>query len=172
MPKIAIKKMAIVVLICTLLLLQNACNNDSANEPTTKGAVSSNESSSLTGTFTANGKTYTGNVSTQQFPVTGQYSVLCQDDSDPNDSKLVQFLFKDENSARAGGNLTTAYNQGKDQTATEASLTFDVRYRSEEDSKGTVKVSKKGSGNELVFDGVTLKTITKEKVVVSGKIPF
>jgi len=167
------KNIIILVLSCALFLV-NACSGNSTKEPTAKDALSSNESSRLTGTFTANGKTYTGKVSTQQFPATGQYSVLCQDDNDPNNSILIQFVFKDESSARAGGNLTTAYNQGKDQTASETSLTFDVRYRSEADSKGTVTVNKTGSGNELAFNNVTLKTIDKEKetVVVSGKIPF
>jgi len=167
------KNITILVLSCALFLV-NACSGNSTKEPTAKDALSSNESSGLTGTFTANGKTYTGKVSTQQFPATGQYSVLCQDDNDPNDSKLIQFVFKDESSARAGGNLTTTYNQGKDQTASETWLNFDIRYRSEADSKGTVTVNKTGSGNELVFNNVTLKTIDKEKetVVVSGKIPF
>jgi hypothetical protein len=85
---------------------------------------------------------------------------------------LIQFVFKDESSARAGGSLTTAYNGGKDQIASETSLTFDIRYRSEDDSKGTVTVNKTGSGNELVFNNVTLKTMGKETAVVSGKIPF
>jgi len=165
------KNITILVLSCALFLV-NACSGNSTKEPTAKDALSSNESSRLTGTFTANGKNYTGKVSTQQFPATGQYSVLCQDDNDPNDSKLIQFVFKDESSARAGGNLTTAYNQGKDQIAAETWLTFDIRYRSEADSKGTVTVNKTGSGNELVFNNVTLKTMGKETVVVSGKIPF
>ncbi len=165
------KNITILVLSCVLFLV-NACSGNSTKEPTAKDALSSNESSGQTGTFTANGKTYKGKVSTQQFPATGQYSVLCQDDNDPNNSKLIQFVFKDESSARAGGNLTTAYNQGKDQIAAETSLNFDIRYRSEADSKGTVTVNKTGSGNELVFNNVTLKTIGKETVVVSGKIPF
>ncbi|HXG82831.1 MAG TPA: hypothetical protein VNI84_02295 [Pyrinomonadaceae bacterium] len=126
----------------------------------------------MIGTFTANGKNYSGKVTTQQFPATGQYSVLCQDESDTNDSKLMQFVFKDEKSARAGDNLTVAYDQGKDQTPGETALSFDIRYRSEANSKGTVKVNKNGAGNELVFENVTLKTIGKETVIVSGKIPF
>lgn len=165
------KNITILVLSCALFLV-NACSGNSTKEPTAKDAQSSHESSGLTGTFTANGKTYTGKVSTQQFPATGQYSVLCQDDNDPNNSKLIQFVFKDESSARAGGSLTTAYDQGKEQATAETSLTFDVRYRSEADSKSTVTVNKIGGGNELVFNNVTLKTIGKETVVVSGKIPF
>ena len=51
-------------------------------------------------------------------------------------------------------------------------MSFEVKYRTEEDSKGTVSVNKNGSNNELVFDNVTLRTNSKETVNVSGKIPF
>ncbi len=169
------KKNIILIISCSILIMLTACDNNKtkdANEPSAKEATASNEDKDLTGTFTAGGKTYTGKVSTQNFEATGQYSVLCQSDTDPNDSKLIQFVFKDEKSGRAGGSITTAYDQGKDQTATEASLTFDTRYRSYEDAKGTVTVNKNGSNNELVFNNVTLKTMSKETVVVSGKIPF
>ena len=159
---------------CIVVLFLNACDDKSKNsgEPTAKEALSSNEDEDLTGTFNAGGTTYSGKVSVQNFEATGQYSVLCHDVSDPNNSKLIQFVFKNEVSARTAGSLTTAYDQGKDQVASEVSVSFETRYRSHEDAKGTVSIAKNGSNNELIFENITLKTMSKEAIVVSGKIPF
>jgi len=168
------KKITTVIVSCTILLL-TACDNTKttdASEPSVKEATSSNEENDLTGTFTAGDKKYTGKVSTQNFEATGQFSVLCQDDTDPNDSKLIQFVFKDEASARAGGNKTPAYDQGKDQAATDASVIFELKYKSVEESTGIITVNKNGSNNEIVFKDLKLKTMSKEEVIVSGNIPF
>lgn len=174
-PSLSVAKRFLFVALSTTLLLTSGCGSpkvDSATQATATEAVASNEEKNLTGSFTAGGKGYSGRVSTQQFEATGQFSVLCQDDTDPNDPQLIQFVFKNESSARAGGNFTTAYGQGKEQAANEASLAFDINYRSEEDSGGTVTISKSGDSNELVFESVSLKTMSKETAVVSGKIPF
>lgn len=159
---------------CIIVLFLNACDDKSKNssEPTSKEVMASDEDKDLTGTFTAGGKQYTGKVSVQNFEATGQYSVLCQDVSDPNNSKLIQFVFKNEASARSEGSLTTSFDPGQDQTASEISVSFDNSYRSDGYSKGTASVSKKGNNNELIFDNITLQEATKEKVIVSGKIPF
>jgi len=152
-----------------------ACDNTKttdASEPSAKEATSSNENKDFTGTFTAGDKTYTGKVSIQNFEATGQYSVLCQDDTDPNDSKLIQFVFKDEASARAGGNKTPAYDQGKDQTVAEAAVIYELSYKSVEESTGIITVNKNGNNNEVEFKDLKLKTMSKEEIIVSGKIPF
>lgn len=159
-----------------MLLLLNACSStttaDRQTEKMANEASSSNEEKNLTGTFSAEGKNYSGKVSVQKFPASGQYSVLCEDDIDPNNSKLIQFVFKDEASARAAGARTIAYDQGKDQTPGEVALSYDIRYASHEKRPGTLSVNKSGSDAELVFDGVEVETVTKEKLTVSGKIPF
>ena len=49
----------------------------------------------MTGTFTLGDKTYTGKVSKQNLEATGQFAVLCQDNKDPNDPILIQFVFKE-----------------------------------------------------------------------------
>ena len=47
-------------------------------------------------------------------------SLFYQDNKDPNDPLLIQFVFKDEASARTEDYKTPAYDQGKDQAAEEA----------------------------------------------------
>ncbi len=159
-----------------LFLSLPACNPQSGVEDNTKTvakeAVDSDEEKELTGTFSADGKSYSGRVSVQHFPATGQYSVLCQDNADPNGSKLIQFVFKDEASARAAGPRKIAHDQGKNQAPDEVSVSFDIRYESDDENPGTFKVNKNGSESELLFDGVLVETVTKEKATVSGKIPF
>ncbi len=161
--------------VCAILMLLNACSKTTTEKETqeiAKEAVASDESRNRTGTFTADGKTYTGKVSTQLFEATGQFSVLCQDDSDPNDSRLIQFVFKNEASARAAGERKIAYDQGKDQTPDEVSVTYDTRYSSDQGRAGSLRVTSSGKDNELVFDKIALQTMSKEMVTVSGKIPF
>ena len=169
------KKITTLILGCSILLL-TACNNktkdtnNSAKE--TKTSIADED---LTGTFTANGKTYTGNVNSSTFDLTGQFEIYFQDNQShkgPDELGLIRILFKDEASARAGGNFITAYDQQKNQAAREVSMSVDIKYRTEEDSKGTVTVNKNGSNNELVFDNVTLRTDSKETVIISGKISF
>ena len=101
-----------------------------------------------------------------------RYSVLCQDDSDPNNSRLIQFVFKNEASARAAGVRKIAYDQGKDQTPDEISVIFDNTYRSDQGRDGSLSVTANGKDNELVFDKVALLNMSKEAVTVSGRIPF
>ncbi|MEO6260224.1 MAG: hypothetical protein ABIP63_07715 [Thermoanaerobaculia bacterium] len=161
------------------LFSMSACSKSETATATTAAETekatehaASDQAQAKTGTFTADGKTYTGKVSTQNFEATGQFSVLCQDDSDPNNSKLIQFVFKNEASARAAGVRKIAYDQGKDQTPDEVSMTFDTRYSSDQGRDGSLSVTATGKDNELVFDKVALLTMSKEAVTVSGRIPF
>ena len=167
------KKITTLVLSCSLLLL-TACdsNKAKATNESVKESVTSNDDRELSGTFTVNGKKYTGKVKASLFKQTGQYEVMCDDNTDPNAFSYMRILFKDEAAARAGGNFITDYDQQKKQAANGISMSFEVKYRTEEDSKGTVAVNKNGSNNELIFDNVTLRTNSKETVIVSGKIPF
>lgn len=159
-----------------LFLCLPACNTQSGvdgdTETLTQEALDADEEKDLTGTFSADGKNYSGRVSVQQFPATGQYSVLCQDDSDPNASRLIQFVFKEETSARAAGPRTIAHDRGKNQASNEVAVSYDIRYASGDSNPGTFTVNKNGSESELVFEGVEVETVTKEKATVSGKIPF
>ena len=58
--------------------------------------------SAKTGTFTVDGQTKTCKVTTQLFPATQEFSVVCQDDN----FGFVQITFKDEVSARKVQSLT------------------------------------------------------------------
>ena len=170
------KKITTLVLSCSLLLF-TACDSNKTKDTneSAKETVTSNDDEDLTGTFTANGKTYTGNVNASTFDLTGQFEIYFQDNQSnkgPDELGLIRILFKDEASARAGGNFITAYDQQKNHAAREVSMSVDIKYKTEEDSKGTVTVNKSGSKNELVFDNVTLRTDSKETVIVSGKISF
>ena len=100
------------------VLLLGACDNNKTTNTTelsAKEAPALNEGKDMTGTFTLGDKTYTGKVSTQNLEATGQFSFLCQDYTEPNDPILVQFVFKDEGSARTDGYKIPAFDQGKDQ---------------------------------------------------------
>ena len=154
------------------LLSMSACSKSEPAAETATELAASDQAQEKTGTFTADGKTYTGRVSTQNFEATGQFSVLCQDVSDPNNSKLIQFVFKNEASARAAGVRKIAYDQGKDQTPDVVSMTFDIRYSSDQGRDGSLSVTANGKDNELVFDKVALLAMSKEAVTVSGRIPF
>lgn len=169
-------KIIVFAIMCSSTLLLTSCNENKVDSTTKKmadEALASNNEKNFTGTFTINGKSYKGRVSTQQFTATGQFSVLCQDDdTEPNSFKLIQFVFKNETVTRAGGDFVTVHSQGTNQLANEVSVDVLGIYRSQEDSKGSFKVIKNGDSNELVFENVKLESLDKEKKIVSGKIPF
>ena len=168
------KKINILVLCCFILLL-TACDNNKTKDTNEKETIVPTDNKDLTGTFKANGKTYTGDIKASTFDLTGQFEIYFQDNQSnkgPDDLGLIRILFKDEASARAGGNFITAYDQQKKQAANEIAMSVDIKYITEQDSKGTVTVNKTGSHNELVFDNVTLRTGNKDTIIVSGKIPF
>jgi hypothetical protein len=168
------KKITTLLLSCFILLLTDCDSTKSTNttEPAATEGTASKEDKELTGTFTIGEKTYTGRVSTQNLEATGQFSVLCQDDTDPNDSKLLQFIFKDEGSARTEGYKTPEYDQGKEQDAKEAAVIYELNYTAVEESTGIVKINTNGSTDEIEFKDLKLKTMSKEEVILTGKIPF
>ena len=105
------------------VLLLAACENNKTTNTTelsAKEALALNEGKNMMGTYTLGDKTYTGKVSIQNLEATGQFSVLCRDNTDPNGPILLQFVFKDEVAARTNGYQTFAYDQGIDQAADEA----------------------------------------------------
>ena len=152
-----------------------ACNNSKTKEalkPMVVETAVSNQERNITGTFTLSDKIYTGKVSIQNLEATGQFSVLCQDDTDPTDPIIIQFVFKDEASARTDGYKTPAYDQGKDQAANEAAVIYELKYKTVEETTGIITINKNGNNNEIVFKDLKLKTMSKEEVIVAGKIPF
>ncbi len=71
-------------------------------------AARSNSDSAKTGSLTVDGQTQTCNVTTQLFPATKEFSVLCQNDN----FGFVQVTFKDEVSARRAQKLTVIEGVG------------------------------------------------------------
>ena len=168
-------KKIITLILSGAVLLLAACDNNKTTNTTklsAKEAPALNEGKNITGTFTLGDKTYTGKVSTQNLEATGQFSVLCEDDTDPNNPILIQFVFKDEASARTNGNKTPAYDQGKNQAAEEAAVIYELNYKTVEETTGIITINKSGSDNEIVFKDLKLKTISKKEVILAGKIPF
>ena len=122
-------------------------------------------------TFTIDGKEFSGRVSTQLFPATKEYSVLCH--STDESAKLIQFVFRDESSARTNQEFKIVYDSVMEAEAgSEVSLSFDNVYSSNDASGGSVRVTKTANQNSVEFKDIALERISKEHVQVSGKIPF
>ncbi len=104
------KKITTLVLSCSMLLLTACDNNKSKDtnqksteettESTVKEAVPPEESTGGNGTYTAEGRTYTGKVTTE---TTGykHFKVKCEGDM----VQVIEFFFKNEDSARIGGSF-------------------------------------------------------------------
>ncbi len=171
------KKVKSICMIIITLLIIAGCNNagKSSEEKITKDTIASDEDKDLTGTFTADGKTFTGRVSVQHFEATGEFSVLCQDGA--GESTLLQTAFSTEADARTPGDLKIVYRNpiSGNKEAKTVSISFDVAWRTTDESKGTAKITKDGSNNVLEFDGVEVFDEIShkgEKKIISGKIPF
>ncbi len=169
-----LKTMFIVII---YLLIMTGCNNGgkTGDEKITKEAMASDENKNLTGTFSADGKTFSGRVSVQNFETTGEYSVLCQDNA--GESTLLQATFSTEKDARTPGDLKLVYRNpiSGNKEAKSVNLTFELTWRTTDESKGTAKITKDGGNNMLEFDSVEVTDDIShkgEKKIISGKIPF
>jgi hypothetical protein len=97
--------------------------------------------------------------------------VLCQGSGD--EAKLVQFVFKDEASARSNQKFKIVSDNAMSAEGTdEVSLTFDNVYSTKGSSGGAVMVAKGAVGNVVEFKDVTPEKMTGERATVSGKIQF
>lgn len=165
------KKITTLVFSCSMLLL-TACDNNkskdtnekSTEETTVKETVPSEESTGGTGTYTAEGRTYTGKVTTE---TTGykHFKVTCEGDM----VQVIEFHFKNEDSARKGGSFKPGSLTLLEPN--EVGIMFGIGFNSKEGLGGTVTVSGSGGKNVIEFKDVKL-TIPDKSLVVSGKIPF
>ncbi len=155
-----------------LMSCETSSSHDDNTNQIAKEAMESDKSTNLTGTFSEGGKSYSGAVSTQVFPATKEYSVVCQ--SDEGKTTLMQITFKDEASARTEQTLTIVKGSIMHASAAnEVKLDFDLKYQSKDDKPGTVKIIKENGKTVIEFKDVELSDADeKEKKVVSGKIPF
>ena len=168
------KKIITLVVSCSMLLL-SACDNnkskdtnekstDESTGSTVKEKIHSEESTGGTGTYTAEGRTYTGKVTTE---TTGykHFKVTCEGDM----VQVIEFNFKNEDSARKGGSFKPGSLTLLEPN--EVGIMFGIGFNSKEGLGGTVTVSGSGGKNVIEFKDVKL-TIPDKSIVVSGKIPF
>ncbi len=170
------KVKSICIIIITLFAM-TGCNNEGKNseEKIAKEAMESDEDKNLTGTFTADGKTFTGKVKTSLFETTGELLVSCQDEA--GNSTLLQTAFSTEADARTPGDLKIVYRNpiSGNKEAKSVNLTFDLTWHTTDESKGTAKITKDGGNNVLEFEGIEVTNEIShkgEKKIISGKIPF
>ncbi|MEJ7826602.1 MAG: hypothetical protein WKF91_00340 [Segetibacter sp.] len=168
------KKITTLVLSCTILFLTACDNNKSKNtneksteESTVKETVPSEESTGGTGTYTAEGTTYTGKVTTE---TTGykHFKVTCEGDM----VQVIEFFFKNEETARKGGSFKPGSMTLLEPM--EVGIMNGIGLNSKEGLGGTVAVSGSGGKNVIEFQDVKLTGPDKSfgSVVLSGKIPF
>lgn len=168
------KKITTLILSCTILLLTACDNKETKNtnegtstiskDSTVNKTVPSNENSDGNGTYTAEGKTYTGKV-TNETDRLNFFTVTCEGDM----VQQITFHFKNEEAARKGGSfkpgsLTPIENN-------EVGIMFGVGFNSKDALGGTITVSVSGGKNVIEFKDVKL-TVPDKSMVVSGKIPF
>ncbi len=168
------KKIITLVLSCTILLLTACDNNKSKNtneksteESTGKETVPSEESTGGTGTYTAEGRTYTGKVTTETIG-SKNFKVTCAGDM----VQVIEFFFKNEETARKGGSFKPGSMTVLEPM--EVGIMNGIGLNSKEGLGGTVTVSGSGGKNVIEFNDVKLTGPDKSfgSIVFSGKIPF
>ncbi len=131
------------MLIITLLVIAG-CNNagKSSEEKIIKETMASDEDKDLTGTFTVDGKTFTGRVSVQHFETTGEFSVLCQNND--GEGTLLQTEFNTEADARTPGDLKIVYRNpiSGNKEAKAVAISFETTWHATDESKGTAIIKK------------------------------
>ncbi|MET0795693.1 MAG: hypothetical protein ABW061_29515 [Polyangiaceae bacterium] len=170
-----------------------ACGSDAASDGGSSGAAGSASSGSagkggggptnnepeLTGTMSfSNGAKLDCKVSTQNFPASGEYSVLCEEDA--SNFRFVQVTFKDEASARTAQTLkfmkpfAFSPEDHPDTDAIAVSWTgTDGTLDSDDDSTGSAKVAKSGDHYAVTLSDVSVEsTPTKATGTVTAVIDF
>lgn len=140
-----------------------------------EGDAGAQTSGTLKGSYTVDGVKHGCEVSTQTFPATKEFSVLCQNDDDG----LVQITFKDEASARLSQTLriidTDIFSHPDADTINVDYRPFDDRdsVSSEDDTPGSASTKASGGRTELTLKDVELESnISDEKAKVSATVPF
>lgn len=136
--------------------------------------LSSAEQSSeaeLSCTFSIGKILHTGKVSTQVFPATKEYSVLCEDST--TGWSLVQLVFRDEASARTAQKFKIVTDKATSAEAgNEASAAFNNSYVTSDSSTGAITVKNEGSHYTIELENLSLQDESKDRMVISARIPF
>ncbi len=140
-------------------------------------SLTDEEAPGLTGTFTVagdGGSSHTGKVSTQKFPATGQFSVVCQDDA----FGFVQITFHNEADARKAQTVKLtdmSYTKANDPGTAHISLSpfAGGETGSTDSTTATATITIVGSHATITFENVELSTKTSDlKKVLSGKVAY
>lgn len=155
-------KAAIFYVLLGFTLIAISCNNKDTNE--NKVADIETSDKAKTASFIVDGVAYKGNVSTQYFgdKVTGQFSVVCQQDEP---LALLQAVFKNEK--EAVGNLKPAggfysMEPGEAYIALSGPAIGDKEFITSSNSTGTITIADK---TITIKDLKLFNSDNKEKVV-------
>lgn len=124
-----------------------------------------------TGSFTVDGKSHAGKVSVQQFPATGQFSVVCQDDA----FGFVQITFSSEADARKPQTVKLEeLSPTKANAPGTAHLSLSPFSGAETGSRvGSATISHEGAHHVVKFENVELSDkASSVKKTVSGSVAY
>jgi hypothetical protein len=149
-----------------------SCNNDKDKTADTPGAKKENtsftseESKDGSGSFTVDGTSFNGKVTTQQL-AQQQFSVLCENDSP---YKILQITFKDKTDygANASFKPSSGFMTMEAGTA-HVSVSGDDEMATKASSTGSIEVS----GNTITIKDLKLSNMANDKnVTVSATVTF
>ncbi len=161
-------KTAIFYVVLSFTLIAVSCNNKDTKENMVTDIETSDKAK--TASFIVDGGSYKGNVSTQYFgdKVTGQFSVVCQQDEP---LALLQAVFKNEK--EAAGNLKLAggfysMEPGEAYIALSGAAIGDKEFITRSNSTGIITVSDK----TLTIKDLKLFNSDNKEKVVSATISY
>jgi hypothetical protein len=145
-----------------------SCNSNASKEISNAGIEISEKAKSAS--FTVDGAAYKGNVTTQYFAdkVTGQFSVLCQQDEP---FALLQAVFKNEK--EASGSLKPAggfysIESGETNIALSGTAIGDKEFVTKSNSTGSITVS----GKTLIIKDLKLFNSDNKEKIVNASIAY
>ena len=166
------------------LLVLGACDSDDSKNAGDGGAsdvgAGSTFEKNLTGTFSFGGVTLPCKVSSQLFPASKEYSIVCDNSDDSNNYRFVQVTFKNEVSARLPQALKFkapfAFTPEDHPDADTVSVDYfdkDGNITAGEASTGSSGVSVSGGRNVLTLKDVSLGNVTKTRSgTISATVNF
>ncbi len=168
---LAVKSMVGLCAVVGLVML-SACGQKPSGGATDSNAKE--EAKAFSGTFTVGGKSFTGKISTQKFPATGEFSVLCEDEK----AGLIQLTFHDEATARTQQNLTSGIRSmtppvnPKLVSVSYLPLGAGTNLDSKSETADAIKIIKATAGNEVTFDQLPMAANDGTKDSISGKLAY
>lgn len=157
------------LVLSSIILLLTSCDTKNtkdtdvkiAEEQTVKETTAPAEGE---GTYTADGRTYTGKVRVESDGLKF-FTVTCEGDP----VQMIEVHFKNEAAARKGGSFKPGSLTPIDNN--EAGIMFGIGYKSADAAEGPITVTGSGGKNVLELNSVKL-TVPGKSIIVSGKIPF